>query len=143
MNSCLEEIVFSNNRVEKWLHINATILIPIELQKGRSTEEMPEFQRKLWRNCQEGVIVESFLSVVRRREVFPKKLMKLFKIYLKFLIPSLSNTSEVLCLRKRLRASWRTFALIGFSACCDFWKNLGTLLKLGSESSSFLLASSI
>lgn len=58
-------------------------------------------------------------------------------------VPYLSRTSDVLCFRKRLRAYCLTFALIGFSACWDFWKNLGTFLKLGSDYSYFFFASSM
>jgi hypothetical protein len=35
-------------------------------------------------------------------------------------IPYLSSTSEVLCFKNLFLAYCRTFALIGFSACCDF-----------------------
>jgi len=39
---------------------------------------MSKFQGKLRGNCQEGVVVESFLIVVRRGDVLLEKLMKLF-----------------------------------------------------------------
>lgn len=42
MNSGLEEIVFPDNGVEKWLHVDTAILISIELQECWGTKEMPE-----------------------------------------------------------------------------------------------------
>lgn len=104
---------------------------------------MSELQGQLGSNGKEGVVVQAFLVIVGRREVLAEQLVKLFEICISRYLPSLSNTSEVLCLRKRFLASWRTLALIGFSVCCDFWKNLGTFLKLGSDYSSFFLASSM
>jgi hypothetical protein len=59
------------------------------------------------------------------------------------LIPYLSKTYEVLCFKNLFLAYCLTFALIGFSDCWDFWKNLGTFLNDGSESYYFFLASSI
>ncbi len=50
MNSYLVKFILCENKVEEWLHINATILISIKLQKCRSTKEMPEFKRKIWSN---------------------------------------------------------------------------------------------
>ena len=58
-------------------------------------------------------------------------------------LPYLSSTYEVLCFKNLFLAYCLTLALIGFSDCCDFWKNLGTFLKEGSDYYYFLLASSI
>ena len=42
MNSGLEKIVFSDNRVEKWLHVNPAVFISVKFQKGRGTKKMSE-----------------------------------------------------------------------------------------------------
>lgn len=143
MDSSLEEVVLSDDRVEEGLHVDSTVLVAVELQESWGAEEVSKLQGELWGNGKEGVVVQALLVIMGRWEVLAEELVKLFEIYISNYLPSLSNTSEVLCLRKRFLASCRTLALIGFSVCCDFWKNLGTFLKLGSDYSSFFLASSM
>ena len=78
MDPCLEKVVFPDDRVEEGLHVDPAVLIPIELQEGRGAEEVPEFQGELGSDCQEGVVVEPLLVVVRRRDVLLEELVQLF-----------------------------------------------------------------
>ena len=66
MDSCLEKIVFPDDRVEEGLHVDSAILIPIELQESGGTKEMSEFEWKFGCHCQKRIIVESFFVVMRR-----------------------------------------------------------------------------
>ena len=77
MNSGLEKVVLTHDRVEKRLHIYPPVLVSIKLQECRGTEKMPELQWEFGGNSQKGVIVEPFLVVVGRRKVFPQQLVKL------------------------------------------------------------------
>lgn len=43
VNSSLEKIVFPHNGVEKWLHINATILISVKFQESGGAKKVSEF----------------------------------------------------------------------------------------------------
>lgn len=40
VDTCLEEIVLSDYRMEKGLHVDTTVLIPVELEESRGTEEV-------------------------------------------------------------------------------------------------------
>lgn len=51
--------------MKKRLHVNATVLISIKFEEGGSAEEMSEFQLQFGGYCQEGIIVKTFLVVMR------------------------------------------------------------------------------
>ena len=44
MDSGLEEIVFSNDRVEERLHIDASVFVSIELEEGGGGKEVSELE---------------------------------------------------------------------------------------------------
>jgi len=69
VNTRLEQVVLADDRVEKWLHIDAAVLIPVKFEKGGCTEEVSELQWQFGSHSQEGVIVQPLFIVVRRREV--------------------------------------------------------------------------
>lgn len=53
----LEEVVLPHDRVEEGLHVDPAILVPVELEERRGTEEMPELQGQFGRHSQEGVVI--------------------------------------------------------------------------------------
>lgn len=77
MDSCLEQVVFTHDRVEERLHVNPTVLISVEFQESRGAEEVTELQRQLGGDSKEGVIIETFLVIVGRRNVLLEELMEL------------------------------------------------------------------
>lgn len=103
--------------MEERLHVDATVLISVKFKESGGAEEVTELQGQLRSDSKEGVVVEPFLVIMRRRDILFKKLVELFKIYIYRDLPYLSRTSEVLCLRKRFLAYCLTLALRGFSAC--------------------------
>lgn len=66
MDSSLEEVVLSDDRVEEGLHVDSTVLISIELQESRGAEEVSKLQGKLGGNGKEGVVVQAFLIIMWR-----------------------------------------------------------------------------
>ena len=57
MDSGLEEVVLSDDGMEEGLHVDSTVLVSVEFEEGRGTEEMSELKRKFGSYCQEGVVV--------------------------------------------------------------------------------------
>jgi hypothetical protein len=78
--ACLEEVVFPDDGVEEGLHVDASVLIAVEFEEGGGAEEMSEFEVEVGGDGQEGVVVESFLVVVGRREVIAQQLMQSLQI---------------------------------------------------------------
>lgn len=69
VNTGLEEVVLAHDGVEERLHVDAAVLVAVELEESGCTEEVPELERQLRSNGQEGVVVQSFLVIVWRRKV--------------------------------------------------------------------------
>jgi hypothetical protein len=63
--------------VEERLHVNPTVLISVEFQESRGAEEVTELQRQLGGDSKEGVVIETFLVIVGRRNVLLEELMEL------------------------------------------------------------------
>ena len=86
VDSCLKEVILPDDRVEEGLHVDATVLISVELQEGRGAEEVPELKGQLRGNCQKRVVVQTFFVVVRGRNVLLKQLMQLFQLCIRVLV---------------------------------------------------------
>lgn len=80
MDSCLEEVVFTDYRVEKGLHVDTTVLISVKFEECRGTEEMSELKGEFGGYGEEGVVVQTFLIIMRWGDIFFEKLMELLKI---------------------------------------------------------------
>jgi hypothetical protein len=65
----LEEVVFADDGVEEALHVDASVLVSVELEEGGGAEEMSELEGEFGGDCEEGVVVQSFLVIVRGGEV--------------------------------------------------------------------------
>lgn len=47
VDSGLEEVVLAHDGVEKGLHVNPTVLVPVKLEESRCAEEVSELERQL------------------------------------------------------------------------------------------------
>ena len=47
MDPGLEQVVFPDDRVEKRLHVDAAVLVPVEFEESGCAEEMSELQGQL------------------------------------------------------------------------------------------------
>lgn len=80
MDSCLEQIIFTDDGVEKWLHIDSAVLVPVEFQKSWCAEEVPKLEGELWGNSQEGIVVEALFVIVGWGKILSEELIELFQI---------------------------------------------------------------
>lgn len=76
MDSSLEEVVLTDDRVEERLDVDATILVSVEFQERGCAEEVPTLHRQLRGDGEEAVVVDALLAVVRRRIVFSQQLIQ-------------------------------------------------------------------
>lgn len=91
---------------------------------------MPKFEREFGCDCEEGIVIES-LFVIVGREKFPlSSWFSCYRIYDQLMTTFIYPKLLKFCVRNLFLAYCLTLKLMGFSVCWDFWKNLGTFLKL-------------
>ena len=76
MNTCLEKVVFPDDRMEERLHVDTTVFVSVKFEEGRSTEEVSKFQLQFGCYCQKRIVIESLLVIMWRREILSKKLVQ-------------------------------------------------------------------